>query len=375
MNQILTPTIELHNPLADLIRQEIEAAGGHISFARFMQLALYTPELGYYSAAQTTIGKTGDFLTASEISPLFAKSIANQCLEIYSNLKKKQFLEIGAGSGVFARDILLEFDKLNSSPENYFIFEVSEELKTKQKKLLQSECPHLLPHIIWLDHLPPHFQGIIFANEVMDAFPVHCFRIDDQILEKRVTWQDNQFFWLPIEAEKNLADKVLELQDIFSLPNNYESEYCMQLPTWIQSLANILAQGVILLFDYGYGAREFYHPDRNRGTLMCYYQQQRHDNPLINIGLQDITAHVDFTLAATAAVAAGLSVVGYTTQASFLMSCGILESSDLSWEDKSAIKKLMLPSQMGEAIKVLGLSKNFDFPLKGFQLFDRRKDL
>lgn len=374
MNEVST-TITYRTQLTDLIRQEIEAANGNINFARFMQLALYTPKLGYYSRTDARIGKKGDFLTAPEISPLFAKTIAKQCVEIFSIMDSRHFLEIGAGSGVFARDLLVEMERLNSLPDIYYILEISEELKEQQKQLLQKECGHLLHRIVWLEKLPAHFKGIIFANEVMDAFPVHCFHINGQIFEKCVTWQNDQFFWLPIAAEKYLADKLLELKDAMLLSDNYESEICLQLPAWIKSLSDTLDQGVILLFDYGYGSREYYHPDRNRGTLMCYYQQQRHDNPFVNIGAQDITAHVDFTLAATAAVEAGLNVIGYTTQASFLLATGILDFPGLSIEDKSAIKKLMLPSQMGEAIKVLGLSKNMDLSLSGFKLFDRRKDL
>ena len=232
----------------------------------------------------------------------------------------------------------------------------------------------------WLDQLlPSTIQGVIFANEVIDALPVHCFRIENQaILERRVTWQKDCFTWLTQTANDEMKARIAD----FSFPEGYESEINLELPAWIATLAASLKKGVILLLDYGYGRTEYYHPDRTMGTFMCYHAQTCHDNPFLNVGAEDMTAHVDFTTVAEAAVNAHLSVAGYTTQAAFLLSCGLVQMSEeasLTIEEKfhqgQMIKKLILPSEMGEAIKAIALTKAYDLPLLGFALQDRRGDL
>lgn len=363
--------------LSDLIRQDIENAGGSISFARFMELALYSPNLGYYSAGTTPFGHNGDFITAPHISPLFSRCLARQFQPLLHELH--HILEIGAGSGVFAKDVLLELEKLGNLPENYFIYEISPVLRETQKQLFQLECPHLLARIHWLEKLPQDFTGIIFANEVLDALPVHCFQVEEEgIKERSVGFNNNEFHWILTNPIKEILDRLY--QEEISLPVGYASEINLAAPVWIKELGHTLKKGVVLLFDYGYGRREYYHPDRTQGTLMCFHQHQQHSNPFAYIGLQDITAHVDFTAVVESAIDAGFSLAGYTTQAGFLLACGLLELVEQSsaveqYQTNQAIKKLTMPSQMGEIIKVMGLSKDFEVPLLGFALHDRRKDL
>jgi SAM-dependent MidA family methyltransferase len=377
--------LEHSHKLLALVHREIEAAGGYLSFARFMEIVLYTPGLGYYSAGNPKLGQAGDFVTAPEISVLFSKCIARQCQEILSKLTNGSILEVGAGSGIFAADLLLELERMDCLPVSYGILEVSADLRAKQNQWLESQCQHLLNRVYWLDRLPaPDFNGIIFANEVLDAMPTHRFQIDKHTSKERyVTLVNGKLSWLTAPSTTpELTRTVTEISENLSLQDGYESEINLMIPAWIRSLGEILQEGVMLLFDYGYGRREYYHPDRNHGTLMCYYQHHRHSDPFILLGLQDITAHVDFTAVAEAADSVNLTVAGYTTQASFLLACGIIELANDSsfsqleqYQQNQAIKLLTLPSQMGELIKVMALSKNFDEPMIGFSLFDRRKDL
>lgn len=369
--------------LTDFIRQDIIKSGGSITFARFMEKVLYEPGLGYYSAGAHKLGKGGDFVTAPEISPLFAQCVARQIQEVLIKLGTGDILEIGAGSGTFAKDLLRELKILGNLPENYYILEISADLRERQKKLLKQHCPEFLKHVIWLDSLPEEFVGVIFANEVMDAMPVNCFEISRGITERSVTWQSNQFSWILTQPSSELVERVQLIQDI--LPEGYQSEANLMLPTWIQSLGNSLKKGLILLLDYGYGRNEYYHPQRTHGTLKCFYQQHHHNNPFVYIGLQDITAHVDFTTVAESAITGnlkGLSVKGFTTQAGFLLACGLLEIAEKNQVDTvtqyhqaQAIKTLTLPSEMGELIKAIALTKGLDTPLLGFSLQDRRRDL
>ncbi len=374
------------NQLTDVIRQEIQLAGGFISFARYMELALYAPGLGYYSAGQHKFGKGGDFVTAPEISPLFSQCVALQCQQILDELGQGDILELGAGSGVFAKDVLLELERLNSLPRHYYILEISADLRARQHELLTQHCPHLLTHISWLNVLPKTtIHGIIIGNEVLDAMPVHCFRIDSSgIKERCVTWDQDQFAWLLTEpTTPELTQHVESLLQEQPLPEDYDSEVNLMLPAWINSITACLDKGVILLFDYGYGRAEYYHPERRMGTLMCYYQHRRHDDPFKLVGSQDITAHVNFTTVAENACDVGCTLAGYSIQAAFLLHCDLLGIAQKKEEATSveginqaqAIKKLTLPSEMGELVKVMALSKNYTKSLRGFPQPDRRRDL
>ncbi|MEO8401681.1 MAG: SAM-dependent methyltransferase [Gammaproteobacteria bacterium] len=371
--------------LSQLIRAEMSDVGGNLRFSRFMQLALYAPGLGYYSAGNHKFGKSGDFMTAPEISPLFARCVARQCQQILTELSGGDILEFGAGSGVFAKDLLLELEELNCLPEHYFILEISADLRARQMRLFSLHCPHLLSRIQWLDTLPKQpIDGIIFANEVLDAMPVDCFVFSHNTsAELSVTWENNQFSWQHTVPSPELALRVKAIQDECDLAENYQSEINLMLPAWIQSVAESMHRGLILLIDYGYGRREYYHPDRSKGTLSCFYQHHQHSDPLILPGLQDMTAHVDFTAVAESAANGGLNVAGFTTQAAFLLACDLISlaegAANLSETEKftqnQAIKTLTLPSEMGDVIKVMGLLKNLETELAGFSLLDRRRDL
>lgn len=373
------------NPLTEIIKKEIHEHGGHLSFARFMELALYHESYGYYNAHRFTIGKDGDFTTAPQISPLFAQCIARQCQQILATLSAKNILELGAGTGQLAVDLLLALEQLKQAPTHYYIYEISSALRARQKKLLQERCPQLADRVIWLDKIPAGFEGIMIGNEVLDALPVHCFEVTtDGIQERCVSLDGDALSWTlakPTTPELAAASQISEL---YQLPPGYRSEINLNMNKLVHSLAQHLAEGVILLFDYGYGQAEYYHPERNQGTLTCFYQHRHHNNPLIHIGQQDITAHVDFTRVIEEAHEYGCILAGYTTQAAFLLSCGLIDlASQLeptlsaidAFQMHHAIKLLTLPTEMGERIKVMGLAKHMTLPLIGFAQHDRRRDL
>lgn len=380
----LTPEMQAHSEaVRAYIRMEIEKAGGYISFARFMELSLYAPGLGYYSSGTHKLGETGDFVTAPEISPLFGKCVAQQFAEILDAMPNADILEIGAGTGTFAKDTLQELARLHILPSRYYILETSADLRQRQQELLKTSCPEFFPHIFWLARLPETFHGIIFANEVLDALPFHCFGIENnKIKERCVTANEHEFAWTttqPLTAELN--DQVQSLIKQYALPNGYRSEINLLLPHWIKTLATILQQGVIIFFDYGYGRKEYYRPEKNSGTLRCYFQHRCHDNPFIFCGLQDITAHIDFTAVIENALDANLTLAGYTTQSAFLLAAGIaqfVETPSFSlqhYQQNQAMKLLMLPSEMGTLIKTAAFSKDYEKQLKGFSLFDKRHEL
>lgn len=381
--------LERSRALSACIRQEIDKHKGAISFARFMELALYHPEWGYYNADTFTLGKHGDFTTAPEISPLFATCFVKPTQQIAHHLGTNQILELGAGTGQFAKDLLFALHQRGNLPQHYYIYEISVGLRKKQQVFLRTACPDFYSRIIWLDALPAHFVGCVIANEVLDALPVHCFRIDAKGIQERcVSWKNEEFAWeslLTTDAE--LTEKVLAIRDLYSLPDGYESEINLHMQSFIQSVSDSVDQGIIFFADYGYGQAEYYHPERNHGTLSCFYQHRHHANPLHLPGLQDITAHVDFSSVIEYAANRGCSLAGYTSQAAFLLACGLLdlaaeEERHLSPTDEfklhHAIKLLTLPTEMGERIKVMALSKNMnnrELSLPGFGLHDRRREL
>lgn len=356
------------------IRQAIQDAGGSIPFAQFMHMALYEPSLGYYVAGLRKIGKDGDFVTAPEISALFSQCLANQCAQVLHELGGGDVLELGAGSGMMAADILMQLEKLECLPRHYYILDVSPELRDRQFHTLQRKVPHLLARVTWLDSLPAQpLRGVILGNEVLDAMPVELFRImDGEMFALAVSANDEGFaFVTAAHAQPSPYP---------ALPDGYTSEYNPALPAWLQSVADCLTAGVVLLIDYGYEAREYYHPERNQGTLICHYQHRVHDNPLVYVGLQDITASVDFTAVADAGLDAGLELYGYTTQAMFLASSGLEQAFLAALQARPSqqyalaqqVRLLSLPSEMGDRFKVIALGKDYHSVLMGFQLDDRR---
>lgn len=370
--------------LQEVIAGEVATNDGRITFSRFMELALYAPGFGYYSGGSHKLGAGGDFITAPEWSPLFARCVARQVMQVLSILNGGDVLEVGAGSGMMAADLLEALNVAACLPKRYFILERSGELRARQQATLMRRLPHLYDRIVWLDQLPePGFRGVVLANELLDALPVHCFTVTDAGgAERYVQGEHGRWQWcLGTPSSSDLAERIERLLREMHLPVGYLSEINLAAEGWIRSVADILEMGMILLVDYGFPRHEYYHPDRSSGTLMCHYRHRAHGDPFILVGLQDITAHVDFTAIAEAGYAAGLKVSGYTTQAAFLLANGITgfmnesddENTRLEWAQQ--IKKLTLPHEMGELFKVLALTRHFDEPLQGFALRDLRHRL
>lgn len=372
--------------LIALIRDEIAAAGGKLGFDRCMEQLLYAPGLGYYAAGARKFGEAGDFVTSPELSPLFAQCLAFQCSEVLQDLGDGEILEVGAGSGVLAADLLLALEKLGSLPRRYLILDLSPDLQQRQRETIAQRVPHLIDRVEWLAALPEFgFSGVVIANELLDAMPVHRFRMADvELLEQFVAWQGEQFelVWDKPRAP-HFEETVARLQQQLGPLDDYESEINLRAAPWLSSLAASMQKGLVLLIDYGHSRADYYHPSRSRGTLMCHYRHRAHPDPLVYPGLQDITAHVDFTAIAESAQAAGFIVSGYTTQAYFLMSSGLDQLVAASDPDDVAahmalvqgVKRLTLPTEMGERFKVLGLTKEWDQPLTGFAMRDMRERL
>jgi SAM-dependent MidA family methyltransferase len=366
--------------LQSLIQQHIKQQGGWIDFATFMHMALYTPSFGYYSGGAKKFGFGGDFVTAPEISPLFAQALAKQVAQVLQ-MTQGDILELGAGTGKLVADLLLTLAELDTLPKHYYILEVSDYLRQVQCEHLKQTLPTaLFEKLIWLDILPTSFRGMVLGNEVLDAIPVHIVgKQQGMLIERGVVWQDG-FAW----EDKPLTDGQL-FNDVaaLELPEGYITELSPAATGLIHSLANCLTHGVIVMLDYGFGASEYYHPQRRAGTLMCHFQHHAHDNPLLYVGLQDITAHVNFTAIAEAAVTQQLGVLGYLNQANFLINCGLLQLLErTSPEDMqvytpmvSAAQKLLSPAEMGELFKVILLGKGINEPLIGALQGDKRHTL
>lgn len=371
----------------DHLRAEIAAMGGAMSFARFMEFALYAPGLGYYCAGTRKFGAGGDFITAPELSPLFSHCLAHQCREILDALGGGTILELGAGSGIMAADLLQELRTLNALPEQYAILELSGELRERQRQTLAEQAPELLERVVWLDTLPASgFRGVILGNEVLDALPVERFRITAQGPRRlMVVSTENGLDCIEGADDPAVTAMVAHIETEIGgrLPEGYTSEYVPQLREWLAAVAEPLTAGALLFIDYGYPRRDYYHPERHTGTLLCHYRHRAHDNPLILPGLQDITANVDFTAVADAALAVGLEVAGYTTQSYFLLGCGLMEllaeeippNSHLGvryLEQARQVKLLTLPGEMGDRFQAIALTRNLEIPLRGFACRDER---
>lgn len=366
-------------------------AGGSLSFADFMRMALYEPEFGYYMTGLRKFGADGDFITAPEVSSLFSFCLAGQCLEVMQHLPGSSILEIGAGSGAMAADILSYLSARDCLPEHYFILELSGELRQRQQAILQARVPGAMPRVSWLSTLENSgFRGVVLANEVLDAMPVRRFRCEAGGLQEMYVDVDpagEGFKWSFAPATAELRRAVDEIQrDLgYELPAGYISEWNPNLDPWLQTLRDNLECAVVLLIDYGYPRAEYYLPERGMGTLSCHYRHRMHDDPLILVGLQDITAFVDFSAAAAAGTAAGFELGGFIDQAGFLMNCGIeklcaaeLESApDIQAQllRTQQLKTLLLPSEMGERFKVLALHKAYNRALSGFGGVDHRHRL
>lgn len=368
------------------LRQEITRAGA-IPFSRYMEWVLYCPRLGYYSAEASQFGPRGDFVTAPELSTLFTRCLACPIADALSKLSADEVLELGAGSGRMASDLLLALESNGTVPRRYVILERSPALRCAQRKTLAHHVPHLMKQVTWIEDLPATgFRGVIVANEVLDAMPVCRFRVmPDRIREWYVGMEENRLVWkLGPPAEQALEQAVDIIQQKLDqpLPSGYDSEVNLVHTPWVRRLAERLAAGLILLIDYGYPRREYYHPQRDRGTLVCYYRHRAHDDPLIFPGLQDISVHVDFTTIAHAAAASGLEIAGFTTQANFLLATGLTDLLTAANPESPAyatltrqVKRLILPGEMGELVKVMALTRGLAPPIRGFTQRDLRDRL
>ena len=363
--------------LQTLIHAEIANHGGWISFARYMELALYAPGLGYYSAGSRKLGAAGDFITAPELSPLFGRTLARQLAELLAQ-GVTDIIELGAGSGALAAAVLEELAALDQLPRRYRILEVSADLRERQQQRLRTRLPQFVDRIEWLDRLPDRLNAVVIGNEVLDALPVHRIRVNQGSIEELgVTAGGQGYAWATQPAADALAAAARQL----SLPDDYETEINLAAPALVSDLARRLDHGALLFIDYGFPAREFFHPQRNRGTLMCHYRHRIHEDPFLWPGLQDITAHVDFSAVAQARGA--LDLLGYVNQAQFLVNCGITgllaetPASDVARYAPLAAQaqQLLSPAEMGELFKVIALGRGIASPLSGFGRGDKSHTL
>lgn len=386
-----THSQQLLSVIRAAIRVDNKGDGGQIGFDQYMAMALYQPGLGYYAAGSQKFGAAGDFITSPEVSPLFAQSIARQVQQVMVELSQPVLIEFGAGSGILAVDLLLELEKLDSLPHEYWIIEVSAELQQRQQRRIKESCAHLADKVLWLQQLPEQpVEAVMIANEVLDAMPAVAFEKQNGQLFERVIVEDNeQLGWALKPADEKLQSAVAEIEVAIeqTLPENYRSEYNPSIKPWLNSLSGILKKGLILLIDYGYDAKEYYSVEREMGTMMCYYRHRAHEDFFFYPGVQDITAFVDFTAVAEAAIASDLEVMGYTTQVQFLFGCGLAEifeskMAQLSENDvkqqlhlSQQVKTLTLPGEMGERFKVMALAKDIEPGLIGFSIADFRTRL
>jgi SAM-dependent MidA family methyltransferase len=382
--------------LRTLIQREIEAAGGTLPFDRFMELALYAPGLGYYAAGATKLGPAGDFVTAPEISPLFGRCVATQCAEVLDALGGGDLLELGAGSGALAADLLDALAGADRLPGRYLILEPSPDLAQRQRALIAARVPALAARVHWVTRPPAALRGMILANEVLDAMPVHRFclppldlpgpdapaAIAAAVREVLVRADGDGFAEVLDEPiSPGLASAVAGLGlPAASLAGGICSEINLRLGPWLAMLAEQLAAGMVLLIDYGYPRHEYYLAERRDGTLLCHHRHRAHAAPYAHLGMQDITAHVDFSAVAAAGSAAGLALAGYTTQANFLLGCGLdRHLHAVAGDDPEALldlaagaKQLVLPAAMGERFQAIALTRALQAPTAGWCGFAQR---
>ena len=363
------------------IRAEIERTDGFITFARYMQLALYAPGLGYYVAGARKFGAAGDFVTAPELTPLFAQALAALVEHMLATSVERELLELGAGSGALATDLLEALASRGALPVRYRILEVSPELRERQRASIGQRAPTHLPRVEWVAELPAEIDGVVLLNEVLDAVPPHLIaRRGDTWYERGVTWESDRFMW----SERSLRNaRLRELATArFPSAGDFVSELNPAAESLVEDLGRRLRAGSLIISDYGFPQHELYHEQRSEGTLLGHYRHYAHADPFLWPGLSDLTAHVDFTAIAAAGERAGLTVAGYTSQAAFLLGCGILDRlretgdpTSLAYlRAASAVQTLLSPAEMGELCKVLVLSRagnksNRDGP--GFALGDR----
>jgi SAM-dependent MidA family methyltransferase len=373
---------EASRALAGRIADEINAADGWMPFDRYMDLALHCPGLGYYGGGAHKFGTNhegGDFVTAPELTPLFGQTLAAQVGQIMA-AAKAEVLEVGAGSGRLAADLLLALDAAGQTPDRYLILELSGELRARQHETIAAAAPGLLQRVAWLDGLPESFSGCVIGNELLDAMPIHALAWRaGGLMERGVMFDGERFTWCERPATAFLAEATRTLP----IEAPYESEIGLTATRWVAEWGHRLERGALLLLDYGLPRHEYYHPGRNSGTLRCHYRHRAHDDPFWWPGLSDITAHVDFTAVAEAGHGAGLDVLGYTNQAGFLINLGLGERLAVrrkldeasGLRAAGAVQMLISPNEMGELFKVIALGRGISESMLGFVRGDRTHTL
>ncbi len=370
----------------DFLAAQIAAADGWLSFERYMELALYAPGLGYYSAGARKFGADGDFTTAPEVSGLFGACVARQCAEVLGALGGGSILEIGAGSGRLAADVLSRLETLGQLPAHYWILEISADLRERQRHHLARQLPHLQERVQWLDQPPAEsFDGVILANEVLDALPVARFRWHpERVEELGVVMEAGRLGCGARPAGPLLTETARRLAAWGGAwDDGYVSEYCPRLTAWTNSVTARLRNGAAFWFDYGLPRSQYYLAERHEGTLLCHFRHRAGSDPFLYPGLQDITAWVDYTLLAEASRTTGFAVSGFTTQSCFLAGLGLdQEMRNLAGGDDNRFarlanqaRRLMLPGEMGERFKAMAWLRGLDLPLSGFALQDLRHTL
>ena len=370
-----SPEASAHSQkLAEHIAESIAAEGDWITFARYMELALYAPGLGYYAAGSRKFGEEGDFITSPEISPMFARCFALQAGQVLKSVGG-DILELGPGSGVFAADLFEALKEQGTLPGRYMLLEVSPDLRQRQRELLEKRHPADIGRFAWLDSLPDKIRGVVIANEVLDVIPCSMVHREGGVISESGVIVTEAGFAFEDQA---LPDGELARRAAAVIPPgdyDYLTEINFAAEALVRTIAHSLEAGLALFIDYGFSEAECYHPQRSMGTLRCHYRHRFHGDPFFMPGLQDITAHVDFSAMARAAEQGGCDVVGYTTQAYFLISCGLavlVSSGDPTMtlsrlKGTSAVHRLIGPSEMGELFKVLGFQKGLEGPVLGFQ--------
>ena len=373
--------VEQSQKLVDIIKKDIKKAGGWIDFERYMQLALYAPGLGYYSGGAQKFGEQGDFITSPEVSPLFAQTLANPLSVLINKIPDVNIIEFGAGSGKLAADLLLTLQKKERLPEKYFIIELSAELQQRQRDTIKKMAPDLLVKVQWLTELPEsQVNAVVIANEVLDAMPVKRFRINNKNIEILGVEINRQELELSYCKADEFLTKKIEQFAISSDGSAYISELNLHIKPWIKSLDQSLDVAAVYIIDYGYPRSEYYSEERHMGSFLGYYRHRSVDAPLWYPGLQDLTAFVDFTEIAEAAIENGFDVDGFTSQGNFLLNSGLTDIVEKTQSESEIqriqilqqMKTLSLPGEMGERFKVIGLSKGLEENVPGFEMRDFR---
>lgn len=366
-----------HDPSLDhslLVReqliQHINTRDGWISFEEFIDFVMYKPGLGYYSAGAEKIGHSGDFTTAPEISKLFGMALANQITPILDHYQSPSIIEIGAGTGKLAFDIMRQLNDYQVNFDRYYILELSADLKQRQQSMLSHLPTKTLNKIVWLDSIPvDSIDGVIIANEVIDALPFTRFKSQNgQVYELGISVEDNQLIEQPRLADEILSNTVDSIAKEIGMTfqDGYTSEIRINFGSWFRTIESMLSSGSIFFVDYGYSRQEYYDEERTNGSMICHYRNVAHEDPLSNLGIQDISASVDFSQLADVALQRNIEVGFFTSQADFLINAeilGVIESvidEGLKMRLTQEVKQLLLPNQMGEVFKCMLLNKNIN---------------